>query len=142
MYHSDKYDTILYSTPMHAIISNCCRTKSKVHNCTEMAKILLSKNIQNINVQCPITKYTIMHYLVRNNQGPCQEEMIRLIAPHSDLNIKNCSGLTAIDVAKQNEMDDVVEFLTNLMTTTMEGNDLKRGHDNNLIFPNKKLKIM
>ena len=70
--------------------------------------------------------------------------MIRLIAPHSDLKLEDHRGFTAIDVAKQNEMDNVVEFLTNLMTTDteMEGNGFKRSHDNNLIFPNKKLKIM
>ena len=140
---SDEYDRIQYVTPLHAIAHQCTtKSKSTVHNCTEMVKLILSKNIQNINVQEPMTRCTILHIMATTNPGPCQMDNIRLIAPHSDLKLEDYAGKTAIDIAKQNGMNDVVEFLNNLMTTNMDGNGLKRSHDNKNIFPNKKLKIM
>ena len=122
------YDWNPNSTPLHAIARQCT-TKSEVHNCIEMAKLILSKNIQNINTQC-----SVMHMLVGPNIGPCQIELISLIAPLSDLNIKNCQGITAIEKAKQNGMNFEVEFLTNFMTLTKDGDEV--------IFLNKKRKIM
>ena len=124
----NEYDWDPNSTPLHAIARQCT-TKSTVHNCIEMAKLILSKNVQKINAQC-----SVMHMLVGPNIGPCQIELISLIAPLSDLNIKNCQGITAIEKAKQNGMNFEVEFLTNFMTLTKDGDEA--------IFLNKKRKIM
>ena len=79
----------------------------KHDNCIEMVKILLP-NIQNID-----TKYrfrlTAFHEAIFNfRNSPCMMEILKLIAPLCAMNITDGNGDSALHMARQFNVIDVI----------------------------------
>ena len=80
--------------------------KHKQH-CIEMVKILLP-NIQNINAKNGF-RLTALHEAIFNlRNSPCMAEILKLIAPLCDMNVTDGNGDSALDMARQFNVLDVI----------------------------------
>ena len=107
--YTPEYDRV-YTSPLHLLIFNCTgqtRESQESHKCIEMVKILLPK-LQDVNCQCDLGR-TIFHWIVldqrdlkgnNDNDSPCFVEILKLLLPQSNINIKDCFDKTAIQYAQ------------------------------------------
>ena len=72
-----------------------------------MVKILL-KNIQNIDAQNGFGLTAIHEAIFNFRNSPCMMEILKLIAPISDMNATDGNGDSALDVARKLEILDVI----------------------------------
>ena len=72
-----------------------------------MVKILLP-NIKNINAKNGF-RLTALHEAIFNlRNSPCMAEILKLIAPLSDMNVTDGNGDSALDMARQFNVLDVI----------------------------------
>ena len=102
------------TSPLHFLIFNCTllsrRESNKYHKCVEMVNILLSK-LQNINEQCDLGR-TIFHWIVldQKEKNSCFIEILKILLPKSNLNLKDCFGKTAFQCAEYFGFTDIVNL--------------------------------
>ena len=105
--YTPEYDRV-YTSPLHLLIFYCTvhtREDRKHHKCVEMAQVLMPK-LQDVNCQCDLGR-TIFHWIVldqkellkRDKHSPCFVEILKLLLPQSNINIKDCFDTTAIQYA-------------------------------------------
>ena len=106
-------------SPMDLIIENCQRKKNdESHKCVDMAKVLLPKLQNNINDQIMKDQNrTLMHKIVMKmykKSSECMIEILKLISPIADHNLKDIFGETAMDYAKRFELEPALEIFISL----------------------------
>ena len=73
-----------------------------------MVKILLP-NIQNIDAQNGFGLTALHEAIFNSRNSPCMMEILKLIAPLSDVNSTDGNGDSALDVARQFKILDVIK---------------------------------